>query len=326
VWGSLVHTVILSILQLAAVRHSVRPLLARPELVDLLGFGLGSAVSNSVNYVALNADNFVVGRSMGAASLGLYGRAYGLMNLPFTYVAGVVSGVMFPAFAQVQREPARLRRGYLVLTELTAMVAAPSMVTMAVVAPHFVLSLYGSRWIGVVVPLQILCLAGYFRALYHLGGIVAQSVGQIYGELWRQIIYAGLVIGGALIGSRFGLAGVAAGVGVAILYMFIATGHLALRSTGTPWRLYLRVQAGALVTAGATCIAALSIRVLFEASRASSATITLAILAAAAVPWSVGMLWTLSDPDFEPLVACLPRWGARLVERLGSRGRVSRQR
>jgi len=325
VWGSLVQTLLSSGAQLAAVRHSVRPLLAQRELADLLGFGLGASVSSCANYVALNGDYFVVGRSMGAMNLGLYGRAYGLMNLPYTYAASVMSSVMFPAFAQVQGEPARLRRGYLLLTQVTAMVAAPSMGTMAIAAPHLVPSLYGSQWTGVVVPLQILCIAGYFRALYHLGGIVAQSVGRVYGELWRQIIYAGLVIAGAAVGSRYDLPGVAVGVSVAILYMFVATGHLALRVTGIPWRLYLRVQLGALVTAGVTCCVALSVRLLLEARHTSGAVITLLVLAAAALPWGVGMLWSLGDPGFESLRARLPRWAARLVEMLRRRRLAGRE-
>lgn len=316
VWGGLVQTLLESGAQLAVVRHAVRPLLARQELGELLHFGLGSAASGCVNYVALNADNFVVGRWMGAASLGLYSRAYALMNLPYTHAAGVMSSVLFPAFAQVQGDPARLRRAYLLLTRLAAMVAASAMGTMAIVSPHLVPSLFGPQWTGVVAPLQILCLAGYFRALYHLGGIVAQSVGQVYSELWRQAVYAGLVITGALAGSRYGLSGVAAGVSVAILYMFVATGQLALRATGTPWHVYFRVQLGALVTAAFTCAVALSVRFVLEAYEASSPVIALAVLVAAAGPWSVGMLSSLGEPDFQPLRTHLPGWCVRLIEAL----------
>jgi O-antigen/teichoic acid export membrane protein len=200
------------------------------------------------------------------------------------------------------------------------------MTTLAIVAPHLVRSLYGPQWTGAVVPLQILSIAGYFRALYHLGGVVAQSVGRVYGELWRQVTYAAAVMGGTLVGSRYGLPGVAAGVSAAILYMFVATGHLALNATGTPWRLYLRIQLGALVTAGVTCGVAFFVRLLLEARQASSAIITLTVLAGAAVPWSVGMLWTLGKPELEPLRADLPRWCMRLVETMRRRRAAGQER
>jgi hypothetical protein len=138
----------------------------------------------------------------------------------------------------------------------------------------------------------------------------------VYSELWRQALYATLVISGALVGSRYGLAGVAAGVSVAILYMFVAMAQLALRASGTAWHDYLRVQAGALVTAVVTGSVVLSIRLLLEAYQASSAAITLAIVTGGAVPWSLGVLWTLGEPDLEPLRARLPGFCLHLVETL----------
>ena len=179
VWASVAQTALASGAQWASVRHSVRPLLARRELAELLRFGVGSALARLANYFALNGDSLVVGRWMGAANLGLYDRAYILMNLPNTYVAAVISSALFPALSQVQEQPSLLRRGYFLTTRVTAMIAGPAMATVIVGAPYLVSSLYGHQWTAMVIPLQILCLAGYFRALYHLGGAVAQSVGRV---------------------------------------------------------------------------------------------------------------------------------------------------
>ena len=323
VLGILVQTLIVSVAQLAAVRHPLRPLLARRELADLLGFGFPAAASGCVNYLALNGDYFVVGRLMGATNLGLYSRAYGLMNLPQTYAAAVMSSVMFPAIAQVQSEPARARAGYLMVTRLTAIVAAPAMAIMVMVAPHLVRFVYGPQWSGAVLPLQILAIAGYFRALYHLGGVVARALGRVYGELWRQLAYAAVVIGGTLAGSRYGLPGVAMGVSVAILFMFVATANLAMKATGTSWPVYMGVQRDALLTASFTSVVALAVRILLERNRASSAIVTIAVLAAAALPWSVGVLRTLGEPGLEPLQASLPASIRRLVQALSGRSSVS---
>ncbi len=164
VWGGLGQTLISALAQFAIVRHPVRPLLARSEIRDLLDFGVGSASGAIVNYIALNSDNFIVGRTLGVASLGLYNRAYMLMNVPYTYGASAMSAVLFPAFAQIQDEQARVQRGYLLMTRLAGIVAAPTLGTLAIGAPHVVPALFGPQWVGAVVPLQILCLAGYFRA------------------------------------------------------------------------------------------------------------------------------------------------------------------
>jgi O-antigen/teichoic acid export membrane protein len=312
--GGLCQTLLVTCGLLAVVRHSVRPLVATRELGELLHFGVGSSAAAFVNYLAVNGDSFVVGRWLGPSSLGLYNRSYALMNLPYSYVASVMSSVLFPALARVQEEPDRLRRAYLILTQLTAMIAAPAMGILAVGAPHLVRTLYGPQWNGVVVPLQILCAAGYFRALYHLGGIVAQSVGRVYTELRNQAVYAALVILGALAGFSRGLGGVAVGVAIAIVFMFIATGQLALSATATPWRTYWKAQTRALTIGTIATIAAFLARTLLEVRGASSAVISVTVVAVAAVPWGVGLLWTLSAPEFKPVLTRFPRWLLSFVE------------
>jgi PST family polysaccharide transporter len=316
VWGGLIQAALASSLQLVVVRHAIRPLLAKSELRELLRFGTGATMSACANYVALNGDSVVVGRLLGAASLGLYNRAYNLMNLPQTYATGVMSSVLLPAFARLQDEPQRLRRGYVLTTRLAAVVTGPVMGGMAIAAPHLVPALYGPQWSGTVLPLQILCIAGYFRALYHLGGIVAQSVGRVYSEFRLQLLYAVLIVTGVAFGARFGLAGVAIAVTIAILYMYVAAARLALGITGIPWSSYLANQMPALVITALTCAIALAIRFGLERVGTSSALITLALVAGCAAPWSLGVLWQLGDRDFVPLRARLPGPCLRAADRL----------
>jgi teichuronic acid exporter len=264
-WGTVLQSALAAAAALIVVRHSVVPLFARSEIGELLPFGLATALSGWVNYVALNGDNFVVGRWIGTASLGLYGRAYALMSLPFNYTAGVISAVLFPAFAHVQDDPARLRRGFLEASRITGFAAGPAMAVLAIGAPHLVPAIYGSQWSGVVPPLQILCLAGYFRALYHLGGVVIRSSGRAYTELTLQALYATIVVAGSLVGARYGLRGVAVAVVAAIVLMFVATTRVALRTCDATWSDYLRAQRAPLAATGMTLVFALLARALYRA-------------------------------------------------------------
>jgi O-antigen/teichoic acid export membrane protein len=318
VWSLVAAALVQTLLSASAIvvigRHSMRPLLARAEARELLHYGVGSGAASWVSYLALNADNFIVGRTLGAASLGLYARAYTLMNLPFTYTASVLSGVLFPAFAQIQNDLVRLRRAFLAMTELTALVAGGSMGTLAVAAPHIVPALFGPRWVDVVPPLQILCGAGYFRALYHVGGVVAHSAGLVYGDLRRQAFYAALVIAGSYAGATYGLPGVALGVSVAIVAMFVATGQLALRITQVSWREYMRIQVAPVVIAIVTGACAFGARALLAGMQVRDGIVATGTLAAAAVPWSVGVLWKLGDRDLQSVRARLPLWCRRAIE------------
>jgi PST family polysaccharide transporter len=304
--GTLVQIVVAAVAQSLFVRHSARPLLATTELSELLNFGIGGTAVALVNYVALNGDNFIVGRWGGAGPLGLYTRAYNLMNLPFSHVSNVISTVLFPALAQVQHEPERLQRAYLLLTQLVGTVAGPVMVAMAVAAPHLIPMLYGPQWLGAIPALQVLCCAGYFRALYHIGGVLAQSAGYVYAELLRQVVYAMIVVLGAWVGLRYGLTGVATGVGLAILFMYLVTGQLCLRITHTPWKQYLLIQRRPAITAGVTFIFALLARRMLTNANAPDALTAVGVIAFASVPATVATLQTLSSPGFEPLFDRLP--------------------
>jgi O-antigen/teichoic acid export membrane protein len=317
VWGGLAQSFLTSTALILLVRHPLRPLLGRRELEDLLGFGIGATLNAFASYVAVQIDTFIVGRWSGVASLGLYNRAYTLMELPYTRVTRVVSGVLLPALAQVQGEPERMRRAYLFATQLTAIVAGPAMGVMVISAPLFVPSVYGPQWMGAVLPLQLLCVAGYARALYPLGGMVARSVGRVYAELGFQIVYAVLVMIGALAGIRYGLSGVAIGVGGAIVCMFIAMTQLALRITATTWGAYLRVQLFATGMTALTTGVALGLRGLFEAMELARVIVLTGMMAGASLTWVLGVVWKLGEPDFGPLRDRLPRGVLLIVERTG---------
>src|SRR5690606_28078007 len=124
--------------------------------------------------------------------------------------------------------------------------------------------LYGENWVGAALPLQILCAAGVLRAVYHLGGAVAYATGNILGELRRQAIYAILVVSGSVAGGRWGIAGVACSVGVAIAFMYFAMAQLALKAAGLEWRTFLRAHVPGVVVGACVGVAALATRVILE--------------------------------------------------------------
>ena len=82
----------------------------RNALQDLLRFGAGHSIAELGNFAALQGDNIVVGRYMGAVSLGLYERSYAFMAQPTRMIGLVFDLVLFPAMATVQDDSARLRR------------------------------------------------------------------------------------------------------------------------------------------------------------------------------------------------------------------------
>jgi O-antigen/teichoic acid export membrane protein len=75
----------------------------------MLRFGSTITLINLVFYTAYNLDKFVLGRYFGPDALGLYGRAYQLVQIPTEVLNARFGGVTFAALARLQDDPARFK-------------------------------------------------------------------------------------------------------------------------------------------------------------------------------------------------------------------------
>jgi PST family polysaccharide transporter len=214
---------------------SPRPYIEWQALKDLAYFGGGFTVARIANYVALNGDNLIVGRTLGAAPLGFYGRAYSLMSAPAYAFGTVLDQVLFPAMAKVQHDPPRLAAAYRRGVALIALMVLPASVVIILLAPEVIRVALGSKWGQVVVPFQILGIGMLFRTSYKMSDSIARSTGAVYRRAWRQILYAGLVVLGAWVGSRWGIKGVSFGALTALTVNFLLMAGLGLRVASLTW-------------------------------------------------------------------------------------------
>ena len=236
---------------LLAIRpHPAWPRFGRRHATDLLFFGGGITATRLCNYLAVQGDNLVVGRFLGADALGLYGRAYQLIVVPANAFEQVASQVLFPAMAEIQAEPERLAAAYRRAVGLTALVVVPASAALFVAAPEIVHLLLGPDWRGVITPLRILTLGMFFRTGYKLADVLAFSQGAVYDLAWRKAVYAALVIGGAWLAQPLGIAGVALAVVVALMAIYVLSAQLNLRLVRLDWRSFLAAHTPALVLGG----------------------------------------------------------------------------
>jgi PST family polysaccharide transporter len=97
------------------------------------------------------------------------------------------------------------------------MVTLPASVLLFVLAPEIVAILLGPGWEAVALPLQIFALVLLPRTAYKISGSLTRATGAVLGGAWRQWLYAGEVVLGCAIGSRWGINGVAVGASLAIV-------------------------------------------------------------------------------------------------------------
>lgn len=209
---------------------------------ELMRFGSGYSASSLASYAASQGDVAVVARTLGPAALGYYGRAFELMLVPAQSLGIVLDKVLFAAMAKLQDRPDALRRAYHRATALVALLVLPVSAVTVILAPEIIAVLLGSAWAPAAVPLRILAAGMYFRVGYMIGHAVANSTGATHAAAGRSVVYAALVVVGAVVGVRWGLAGVATGVLVAVAANFAMVFLLAERITGTRTADYLALH------------------------------------------------------------------------------------
>ena len=207
----------------------------RQAFRELMYFGGGFTAARIANYIALNGDNLTVGRFLGPAALGYYGRAYSLMSAPAYGFGTVLDAVLFPATAKVQNNAQRLSAAYRRSVALIALLVLMPSLAIILLAPEVIHVALGARWAPVVAPFQILAIGMLFRTSYKMSDSITRSTGAVYRRAWRQALYAVLVMGGAWIGQHWGIAGVAWGTLAALTVNFLMMAQLGLDVGHVSW-------------------------------------------------------------------------------------------
>jgi PST family polysaccharide transporter len=203
-----------------------RPSLARPYL----SFGLHSAASNVTDFIGKNAPTLIVGAILGVTEVGRYSMAFQLIRLPDSLISGPVYLAVFTAVARLGEDlpgsaalAARGVRGVIGAT-------APIFGGLTMVADLIVKLLLGPKWAGSETVLAQLAPAGFFICFYSVISAVLMGLGHSKSQFRLTVLGAVATAAAALIGSRFGLPGVAAGLSLAGLLLSPAyVGALAAR-------------------------------------------------------------------------------------------------
>jgi lipopolysaccharide exporter len=194
---------------------------------------------NLAVYVNTNGDNFVVGKLLGAATLGYYNMAYQLAMLPL-YALSRINNVNFSVLAQKDQQGQQ--RYIRKILELYALLAAPIYGLGFVVAPWLIPLCYGANWKPVVPLFQVVVLFAYSRGFMSILGTALNALDKPQVNAAINWVLVPLCIPAFWLSARWGgVMGVALTVAVlmglgAALWFWVATAQAA------GWRLLSLVQ------------------------------------------------------------------------------------
>ncbi len=189
---------------------------------DLLGFGIGMFFKRLLTYSTEKADFFIIGKQLGVAPLGFYDKAHGLMNMTIKELGNRMEPVLFRAFSIIQNDQGRILAAYNKVSLTFSLLSYPIFFGLASVAPPLVYLLFGEKWMPSVIPLQILCFSGPFRLQLKVVTIVMNAMGKVKVEIWLRAFALILLIIGCVVGSEWGIIGVATAITIVIAMLSVA--------------------------------------------------------------------------------------------------------
>jgi len=218
-------TILLNIFSFGKVSWKFDPA-AFKELVVFGGKVLGSRVSAYFNN---NIPNFVIGKWLGTVQLGYFSIAYQLTEFPVQRISKNILNVMFPAFSKLQDDIQEYKALFLKIVYYLSLIVLPIFVGLILIAPNFIIMVYGAKWQSAVIPVQLLSLMGLLRSFWILNSLVFLSKGQPEIEFKINIGYAIIAIPALIYASSFSLNIVVISI-VGLLFCFYIIGlYRALR-------------------------------------------------------------------------------------------------
>jgi O-antigen/teichoic acid export membrane protein len=183
----------------------------RTDMEGLLRFGWGVVGVQLVGYAGKNVDSLIIGTRFGTGALGLYNRAFQLLMVPLGQLRAPTTQVALPVLSSLQDQERRygayLERGQLAMGH--TLVVALAVVVGA--AEPITAVFLGERWESVAPLLRLLAVAGAFQTLAFAGYWVYISRGLTSQLVRYSLVESGVRVGCLLVGSNWGLVGVAAG-------------------------------------------------------------------------------------------------------------------
>jgi O-antigen/teichoic acid export membrane protein len=212
-WSLVAMTVSLPFFSTIGLWIVTRWIPGRPRLGSgirpMMRFGGIVTLNGLVGYLAFNLDKVLVGRVWGVDALGLYGRAYSLINIPTDNLNVAAGEVAFSALSRLQDDPPRLKSYFLKGYSLVLAMTIPITIACAIFADDVVRVLLGPKWRDSAAIFRLLAPTILAFAIMNPLGWLMFAIGLAGRSLRMALFVAPFFIAGYIVGLPYGPQGVA---------------------------------------------------------------------------------------------------------------------
>jgi O-antigen/teichoic acid export membrane protein len=201
---SLAIAVVGSSATIAVSPMRIRPVFSWSHLKPHLAEGSHLTSYAITDYVFNTSDQVVVGRILGAYSLGCYNFGGNLVSRSLGMVTGMVAGPLMSALGRTEKSPEAVDRTAVRVGVGISRITFPLAAGGILVAPQLIRTLAGPHWVQCAELVRILFFMGAFQSLISLAGAIWLTTGHsrlvmLWG-LTSNIFVLAAFVGGAYIG------------------------------------------------------------------------------------------------------------------------------
>src|ERR1022692_1817602 len=176
---------------------------------SMLRFGGTVTLNGLVSYLANNVEKVLLGRFWGVDALGIYGRAYQLVNIPTDNLNFAAGEVAFSALSRLQDDPSRLKRYFLAGYSVVLALTFPMTVACALFADDMIFVVLGPKWSAAAPIFRLLAPTILVFAIANPLFWLLSSLGLVERSLKMGLVIAPLMIASYVVALPYGPRGVA---------------------------------------------------------------------------------------------------------------------
>ncbi|CDZ37083.1 Colanic acid exporter [Neorhizobium galegae bv. officinalis] len=179
-WALVVGTLVMQITNVVASYFILpfRPRITFSHMREFFSFSIWITAGQIVNTLNWRFDYLLIGKLLTGSALGYYSLGGQLAMTPTREATAPLTATIYPAFANVRHDPARLAAAYQRAQALLTAVALPAGIGMAVIADPLVRLVLGEKWLPVIFIIQALASVYALQTLGSLNQPLGMALGQ----------------------------------------------------------------------------------------------------------------------------------------------------
>ncbi|HEX8406050.1 MAG TPA: lipopolysaccharide biosynthesis protein [Duganella sp.] len=218
VWGAVAGTLALLLASLWCRPADMPCWPARRGMRAIVSFGSLSTAGTVIDEAGVAAPDLIIGKMIGVAEVGIFGKAMGVINVFNQLVTAAISPVIFPLFSAQARDGGDLRRSYLTTASYVTALAWPFFGFVALMAPALVRVLYGDQWDAAIPLIRIICIGSALYSMFSMARYLFVAMGAVGQQAGLDAMAVPVRVAAVLLAAPFGLTWVAAAVVAGALF------------------------------------------------------------------------------------------------------------